>query len=374
MGQAIRTYTMEQPASDLSCLRQWYDSFNLLPRSRPRYTDPIPVTSHERQQQSLNDTSLESPLSPAKALSKPGAPSVLYLGYGSNLSAETFRGKRNIKPLSQVNVVVPSLSLTFDLPGVPYSEPCFGNVRLRDASAIEQSHEDWRNQDYHKDRWKKGLVGVVYEVTAEDFAHIIATEGGGSGYQDVLVDCYALNGEPTEDVPWKPAGETFKAHTLFAPTNAARPDPSYAQPSPRYLKLITDGASEHGLPLEYQAFLHQIRTYHPTTTKQQLGLFIFLTVWSPFFLFIFSGAGIFLRPDGTYPKWLATLIRAIFTAVWTSYDDFFKPAFGDGERTIGDEEDDEDHDPSDIFREKEPLIESVKQPQYGSVEVVERIV
>ncbi|KAK5408662.1 hypothetical protein LTR20_009466 [Exophiala xenobiotica] len=337
---------------------------------------PGSVTSQERQQQSLNDTPLKSPLYPTKALSKPGAPSVLYLGYGSNLSAETFRGKRNIKPLSQVNVVVPSLSLTFDLPGVPYSEPCFGNVRLRDPSAIEQSYEDWRNQDYHKDHWKKGLVGVVYEVTAEDFAHIIATEGGGSGYRDVLVDCYALNGEPTEDVPWKPAGQTFKAHTLFAPSNAAaaRPDPSYAQPSPRYLKLITDGAAEHGLPLDYQAFLHQIRTYHATTTKQRLGSFIFLTVWSPFFLFIFSGAAIFLREDGTYPKWLATFIRAIFMAVWASYDDFFKSTFGDGERTIGDEDDDEEHDPNDIFSEKELLIERVKQPQYGSVEVVERLV
>jgi hypothetical protein len=298
------------------------------------------------------------------------ADTVLYLGYGSNLSAETFRGKRNIKPISQVNVVVPSLSLTFNLAGIPYSEPCFSNVRLRNTSSIDHTYLEPGTEDYHKDRWQKGLVGVVYEVTREDFIHIIATEGGGSGYQDVLVDCYALSGDVTEDVPWKPSGQSFKAHTLFAPASAGRPDHSYAQPSARYLKLITDGATEHDLPLEYQAFLQQIRTYRITTTKQQLGSFIFLTVWSPFFLFIFGAAGIFLRPDGTYPKWLATFIRAIFTATWESYDDFFKETFGDGERTIGDTE---DEDVDDIISEKEPLIEQGSQ-KYGIVERVERIV
>jgi hypothetical protein len=39
---------------------------------------------------------------------------MLYLAYGSNLSNETFRGNRGIKPLSQVNVQVPSLRLTLD--------------------------------------------------------------------------------------------------------------------------------------------------------------------------------------------------------------------------------------------------------------------
>ncbi|KAL6250210.1 hypothetical protein RBB50_002511 [Rhinocladiella similis] len=359
----------------LSCLRQWYDSINIFPGRRVHHAEQIPVTSLERQRQSLDDHPLESPLSAAQALNKPGSTSVLYLGYGSNLCAETFQGKRNIKPLSQVNVVVPSLSLSFDLPGIPYSEPCFGNVRLRDASAAGLANQDWGNQDYHKDHWKKGLVGVVYEVTKEDFANIIATEGGGSGYKDVLVDCFALSGEPTEDVPWKPDGQSFKAHTLFAPADTARTDPSYAQPSSRYLRLITDGASEHALPLEYQAFLHQIRTYHFTTTQQQLGSYIFLTIWSPFFLFMFGGASIFLRPDGTYPKWLSTFFRAMFTAVWTSYDKFFKPTFGDGERTIGDDEDNDDDDESGEIRdEKVPLIEPVGQPKYGSVEVVERLV
>ena len=345
-------------------LQQWFVCRGFNNSRRPRSTGPIPPTSQARRQQSFDDAPLDISQLFAQRRSNDDGPqkTVLYLGYGSNLSAETFRGKRNIKPLSQINVVVPSLSLTFDLPGIPYSEPCFGNVRYRDMSAVEEARGECETEGYNKDRWRKGLVGVVYEVTQADFIHIIATEGGGSGYQDVLVDCYALSGDPTEDVPAKPSGNPFKAHTLFAPSRVSRPNHSYAQPSPRYLKLITDGALEHALPLEYQAFLHQIRTYHLTTTRQQLGSFIFLAVWSPFFLFLVGGAGIFLQPDGRYPKWLAKFFQAMFTACWASYDGFFRKTFGDGERTIGDEEDD---GADCILDEKQPLLEQ-ELPKYGS--------
>ena len=278
------------------------------------------------------------------------------MGYGSNLSAETFRGKRNIKPLSQVNVVVPKIQLTFDLPGVPYSEPCFGNCAYRQPSPDEKANNEssTNRSGYHKDHWPKGLVGVVYEVTKADFAHIIATEGGGAGYQDVLVDCFALSSNPKEKVPAIPSGQAFKAHTLFAPIDIEGRKHAYAQPSPRYLKLITDGAAEHNLPYEYQDFLHQIRTFHVTTAKQQLGQFVFIMIWGPIFALIFQGAAaIFLRPDGTFPKWFAAFARSMFTACWASYDDFFKPMFGDGERTIGDTSDNS----VDKVDEKAPLIQ-----------------
>jgi hypothetical protein len=108
---------------------------------------------------------------------------VLYLAYGSNLCDETFLGRRGIKPISQTNVLVPELRLTFDLPGVPYNEPCFANTARRDPT--ESLEEETRmlgadTADYRKDRWKKGLVGTVYEVSLKDYAHIIATEGGGA--------------------------------------------------------------------------------------------------------------------------------------------------------------------------------------------------
>ena len=322
----------------------------------------IPRTGEERLRASLSDQALDLPvLFENAARQTTHNQTYLYLGYGSNLSAETFLGKRQIRPLSQINVVVLEIALSFNLPGIPYTEPCFANSRYRKAAPGE------KEADYHKDHWSKGLVGVVYEVTEADYAHIIATEGGGSGYQDVLVDCYSLSINPKDKVPSTPSGQAFKAHTLFAPESVhdGRPDPSYAQPSARYLKLITDGAAEHNLPYEYQDFLHQIRTYRLTTTQQRLGQFVFLTIWAPIFLFMFNGAArIFLRPDGTYPPWFAAWARATFMTCWASYDGFFKPLFGDGERTIGQEEDGHEDCGSGRTSEKAPLIrESIER--YG---------
>ncbi|CAA9964711.1 Gliotoxin biosynthesis protein GliK [Pyrenophora teres f. maculata] len=300
--------------------------------------DHVPRPSQARLDASLTD----APLDAKRLASQPLVPTddkaktVLYLAYGSNLCDETFRSVRGIRPLSQVNVLVPSLKLTFDLPGIPYQEPCFANTALRVPDA----------QDYHKDRWHKGLVGVVYEVTLADYAHIIATEGGGSAYNDILVDCYVL--PPAATVPTWPDSKPFKAHTLFAPIvdndhqpqttdRVTRPDPSYAQPSARYLKLITDGAAERNLPAEYQDYLHEIRTYTITTKKQKIGKIIFLAIWMPFVMFVLTLARKMQDKRGRSPSWLAKLSALLFAGMWTSYDSVFKGTFGDGERTIGDE-------------------------------------
>jgi hypothetical protein len=300
----------------------------------------LPPPSKERLDASLIETPLDGiKLSkPDVAAAEEKGKTVLYLAYGSNLCNETFRGKRGIRPLSQVNVLVPSLRLTFDLPGVPYHEPCFGNSALRLAD-----DEDEEKDDYHKDRWHKGMVGCVYEVTPTDYAHIIATEGGGASYQDVLVDCYPLAAD-SEMVPEHPTSLPFKAHTLFAPltkdTRLSRPDPSYAQPSARYLKLITDGVEELGLPMEYQIYLNQIRTYTVTSKRQMVGQKLILTVWWPILMAVFAMSARLQDKDGKAPKWLGVLMGWLFLGLWTSYDALWKKVFGDGERTEGDEEDD----------------------------------
>ena len=286
---------------------------------------------------------------------------VLYLAYGSNLCKETFRGKRGIKPLSQINVQVPELRLTFDLPGIPYVEPCFANSAKRDpekdaAGAERRCAKDEKSplledSSRRQDNWHKGMIGVVYEVTAADYAHIIATEGGGSSYKDILVDCFPLpTASPWDPVPSNPETKPFKAHTLFAPAippgeeppkdggRFQRPDTEYAQASARYLKLITDGAAECSLPYEYQDYLQALQPYTPTTAKQRLGQFVFLTVWGPLIFFVIFGGKMFTGKDGQSPAWLKEFTGALFKAVWASYDGFFKPLFGDGERTIDDNE------------------------------------
>lgn len=308
---------------------------------------PLPQPSPERLVASLTESSLDTEkLVTTSPFAQEKSKTVLYLAYGSNLCKETFRGARGIRPLSQVNVLVPSLRLTFDLPGIPYTEPCFANTARRSADALNNDGAVTERGGYHKDRWRKGLVGVVYEVTLSDYAHIIATEGGGSAYNDILVDCYVLPSSDT--VPSSPNSTPFKAHTLFAPIQGGddilkstdrviRPDPSYAQPSARYLKLITDGAAECNLPAEYQDYLHQIRAYTITNRKQLAGKALFLAIWMPFITLIFTLSRTLQDKKGRAPWWFAKLSAMLFAGMWMSYDGLFKGLFGDGERTVGDE-------------------------------------
>jgi hypothetical protein len=333
-----------------------------LPRLWKLLRTPKPYTYHRTQLPSTSPSRLTATASEEKT--------ILYLAYGSNLSAETFKGNRGIRPLSAVNVHVPSLTLTFDLAGIPYIEPCFANTQYRTPPSSKPAAPSI-SSDYHKDRWTKGLIGVVYEVTPEDYRTIIATEGGGASYHDVIVPCYALP-KGTKLVDSTPGGAPFMAHTLLSPRDSdttlyqntnnntragngsgsggeinkksgvTRPDPSYAQPSARYLKLITDGGEEHNLPAEYMAYLYNIRPYTITTRKQKVGQALFLALWMPIVMAVFGVSKLLADGDGRVPAWWVAVMTLVFKCVWGSYDAVFKGVFGDGERTIYDDGEEED--------------------------------
>ncbi|KAF6837247.1 hypothetical protein CMUS01_05092 [Colletotrichum musicola] len=322
---------------------------------------------------------------------------VLYLAYGSNLSAETFLGARGIRPVSQVNVSAPSLRLVFDLPGLPYREPCFANTAPRKVPKIPDEPPKFppippppsppgvtgsgdgrncisisnsisnSNSNSNSSSWDKGLYGVVYEVTAQDYATIIATERGSSPYADILVPCIPLPARVT--VPEKPPIDIprpFLAHTLYAPSvpdipddddddtssqkqtsdkikwyhrlllPPRRPDPSYAQPSPRYLKLITDGAAEHELPEDYQVYLRSLQPYVPTTTGQKIARAVLTVTFMPVMMLYFAVGKALAGRDGKLPGWVDTALAVVFNLLWIVYDSVLKRVFGDGERTIED--------------------------------------
>lgn len=303
---------------------------------------------------------------------------VLYLAYGSNLSIEKFRGDRGINPLSQVNVYVPALRLTFDLAGIPYLEPCFSGTQYRtkkkDTNNAYETAERYRdvvdekatidtledidlesgNQGhggYRKDQWHKPLIGVVYEVTLTDYAHIIATEGGGNGYVDIVTECFPFPGadddneyNPSDPTPDVPSGNPFMAHTLLSPPRSAygpnshvvRPDSSYAQPSARYLKLITDGAEELSFPYDYRAYLASIRPYRVITSGQKVGQLIAMYMLIPFLLILISLGKLFANEDGIVPAWLQTVFNAMRELMWMVYDVVGVRVLGDGERSVDD--------------------------------------
>lgn len=369
----------------------------------------IPTTSAERCRASNIDVSPDQDVGLSEKIAaledkgnglpqKYAEETVLYLAYGSNLAAKTFLGMRGIKPISKIRVLVPDLRLTFDLPGVPYAEPCFAGTKFRDPDVASEPESESEvdvdddqllteseylsekvslqtqtreiRTDSHERRWHKPLVGVVYEVTLMDYAKIIATEGGGRGYRDVVVDCYpfADDYKPTKPVPDHPSTQSFKTHTLLSPAAdddrkrmyAAqgieaprasdscptlsifniqphmRPDPEYAQPSARYLGLLITGSEEHDLPVSYREYLSSIHSYHISTTRQKIGKVIFLATWGPPLLLTLQLSKVFAGPDGRSPPWLASAANMLFLGMWNSYDYVFKKLFGDGERTIDD--------------------------------------
>ncbi|PWY94943.1 GliK protein [Aspergillus sclerotioniger CBS 115572] len=344
----------------------------------------LPETTSERQRVSTTDRSLDKDAGLADKVTAhqieeigdgnlPPGKTVLYLAYGSNLCSETFLGKRGIKPLSQINVIVPGLWLTFDLPGIPYMEPCFAGTRLRKPSseeslgrsednksdekaALESSRLKQKTPDYNPDM---PLIGVVYEVTLADYARIIATEGGGRGYEDRVVDCYSFpkSYDPADPLPEHPGTKPFKAHTLLSPAVAedflgttgprkrtfisrfsplVRPNPFYAQPSARYLNLIATGAAEHDFPITYRNYLAGIQPYRITTLRQKIGKMVFVGCWGPPVFLVLLLQRIFAGSDGRSPTWLVKFADAVFFTCWQSYDNVFWGLFGDGERTIGD--------------------------------------
>lgn len=297
---------------------------------------------------------------------EPKATTHLYLAYGSNLAAETFLGVRGIRPLSQVNVSVPTLDLKFNLAGIPYREPCFANVDFRKIPdhpklppKVPPINPPPFEPPHATVQWDEGLVGVVYEVTEEDYRTIIRTEGGGVGYKEISVPCLTI--PPKISIPEKPfpgVPKPFIAKTLFAPQIpdsdlpddprkkkwwyrflvGPQRDPDYSQASARYLKLITDGAKEHELPDGYQRWLNSLQPYTITTWRQQIGALLFALSNSGIFLIIIFGSKLFPSKDGKMPRWLAIMMTVLFNIIWMSYDVFYKPTFGDGERTEDGEE------------------------------------
>lgn len=285
-----------------------------------------------------------------------GQKTLYYLAYGSNLSASTFKGRRGIKPLSATNVLCPGQVLVFDLNGIPYWEPCFANIRevaLEEQSSIQRRITAARTpenvvKEYMTELeqlaargsgqvWKNALIGVVYEVTEEDYAIIIRTEGGGAGYKDVEVDCYVLPKVNEHGISGPVT--TIKAHTLRAPPNKTN-SACTSQPSPRYLGLLVTGAKGNSLPQAYINYLSSLHAYRRTTWLQKVGAFLFLAQWVLPIAAFLSFKNLFSdKKTGISPKWIQKIEGGMLVAVWFTYRWIYKPIWGDGQRTIGDKVD-----------------------------------
>ncbi|CAK7210816.1 hypothetical protein SBRCBS47491_000906 [Sporothrix bragantina] len=432
--KAIEVETIDQietalSSSSTSSHRIPRTSADRIAHATPDVCPEEPVLASKYNRPVTSSSSLPAEKTPLLAEPAPAEETVLYLAYGSNMAAATFEGTRKIKPLSAVTVSAPTLRLTFDLPGIPYREPCFANTAFRKPpkspvpipappgppgpikppsttptstpKAEAETEATRREKNTGRPIWDGPLYGVVYEVTRDDYARIIATEGGGASYQDVLVPCFVV--APRMGVPEKPAlpvpVKPFLAHTLCAPrlpselnsdpSSAAakgaargagddgsdhdgdgddgddgddswfsrhwkaflqwtvmrgRPDPDYAQPSKRYLGLLTTGAAEHELPQAYQDWLASLQSYTITSRRQTIGSILLVVASLPFILIILAVNWLPKKKGSTgrMSPAMAVAMGAFFKGIWWMYDHVFKPIFGDGERTEEKDGDDDD--------------------------------
>jgi gamma-glutamylcyclotransferase len=140
----------------------------------------------------------------------------LYFAYGSNMQSATLRGRRGIDYRSAIPARAVGWKVVLNKPAL-IGKSGFANL-------IEESGSF--------------AFGVVFDVSEDDLAHIELTEGVIIGnYRRVIVAV-------------QPLGDAY-ADTLTAfSLSSDRMDPQ-ARPSARYMRLLIDGAREHGLPADY---------------------------------------------------------------------------------------------------------------------------
>ena len=150
-------------------------------------------------------------------------PRVWYFAYGSNMQGATLRGRRGISWSRALPARVANWRFVCDKPPLlPSMGESFANL------VPEPGAETY---------------GVLFELDANDLAHVELTEG-------VLIGNYRRI-----DVVAEPLAGA-EAVTAAALVTDAR-DPSLA-PSERYRALLVEGAREHGLPAVWIAFLESL--------------------------------------------------------------------------------------------------------------------
>lgn len=163
----------------------------------------------------------------------PAADSVWYFAYGSNMCAETFRGRRGITWGRTVPARVPGWRLVFAKPGLASATDGYANLVPEPAAFV---------------------CGVLYELTLPELAHVELTEGVTIGnYGRIEVEAFAL----------ADGAGPIRAVTLASEKRAA------VLPTARYMALVVAGAEEHRLPGDWIAALRAIRAAPETDASRR---------------------------------------------------------------------------------------------------------
>ncbi len=143
-----------------------------------------------------------------------------YFAFGANMNTRVLRERRGVTPFSSEAAVLSGFRLVFDQPGIPFVEPAFASVLPSTASVVH---------------------GVLYRLDPQGFVKLDRVEGKPYRLRSLKVQGADLG-------------------TVRAAVYQTRNPGPERPPSARYLKLLCEGAREHGLPAEYVRTLEAQRS------------------------------------------------------------------------------------------------------------------
>jgi hypothetical protein len=138
---------------------------------------------------------------------------IWHFGYGSNMKASVMQG-RGITPLEVRWARVHGYVLTFDVFGLPYSEPSMASIAPYTKTGEKQYVPD--------------VCGVAYLLSSEDLKRLVGTEGGGVAYDEIEVEGISWRAEVAEEIrmhtlvakfPWRPNACPSKRYLVFCCAN-----------------------------------------------------------------------------------------------------------------------------------------------------------
>ncbi|KAK9761272.1 hypothetical protein K7432_013945 [Basidiobolus ranarum] len=232
------------------------------------------------------------------------------------MSKDVLTGRRLVKPVRSVPVFVPGYYLSFDHPGMPYTEPGFASIRTLPKGSEATSEESFFPATRSKYNGAPVVHGVAHWITNEDFLKVQLSEGGGGstefGYQVVMVKCESYT------------GEKIVAHTLMTHDHCARP----SLPSNRYLNILRVGSKEHEVNPEYQKYLNDVLPFEAHSWTQKIGRYIFFLILIPIFGPVLLSKA--FRKKEQMPLMFHWWLHFLSHFIWTLHDLIYEPLLGNG--------------------------------------------
>lgn len=151
--------------------------------------------------------------------------SVWYFAYGSNMRSSVM-ANRGMTPLDKVLVKIPTHVLTFDIFGMPFSEPSMASIAPKSQVTTDTVLRLGPPAELPP------IHGIAYLITRADYVALVKSEGGGSAYREIAIEADVLRHD--DAAAGHSIGSTLTVYTL----EAKYPFRPNATPSQRYMVRV----------------------------------------------------------------------------------------------------------------------------------------